>query len=176
MDKISKKSKTGEISVNFSNDAGNIYTMSVLFEDASDKENIFMDFAIRLQALSKCKTGNVAAILVSKNFSQIFSIGINGGPSGQCDCLCGAKYGCVHAEMNCLVKNKDITTEKIMICTKQCCQTCASLIVNSCANIKEFWYMDYFHDTTGLEILKKAGIKIVKFVHKNEHTFTKIYQ
>lgn len=170
------KSKNGKIDFSFNDINGNIHSISLLIEDASPKENIFIDFAIQLKTLSKCKTGNVAAILLNRDFSQIFSIGINGGPTKQDDCLCGAKYGCVHAEMNCLVKNKDTSTEKIMICTKQCCQTCASLIVNSCANVKEFWYLDHFSDTTGIEILRKAGIKLAKIVCKSEHTFTKIYQ
>lgn len=130
----------------------------------SAKARVFVKFAYELSTLSKCNEGKVAAILIANDCSQVFSIGINGGPSGQADCLCGAKYGCVHAEQNCLAKNTDKFTPKIMICTKQCCQTCASLIINSDANIKEFWFIDTYKDNTGLQILDKAGIKLVRII------------
>ena len=125
------------------------------------KEIINVSYILLLSNLSKCKNGRVAAGLFAEDFNQIFAIGINGGPKKQHDCLCDTgKYGCVHAEQNCLVKNQDRLTPKIMVCTKQCCQTCASLIINSESNIKEFWYIETYHDKTGLQILQDAGIKI----------------
>ena len=126
-----------------------------------NKELLFVDFAEKLKELSKCKHGKVAALLVSKDFSQIYSIGINGGPAGQEQCCCNekdAKYGCAHAEQNCLVKNQDYIHDKIMICTKACCPTCASLIINSNAKIKEFVYLDDYKDPHGINILTKSGI------------------
>ena len=125
------------------------------------KHEIFNQFAENLKTLSKCKHGKVAALLVSTNYDQIYSIGINGGPSGQAQCCCGekdAKYGCAHAEQNCLVKNQDYIHPKIMICTKAPCPTCATLIVNSGAQIKQFVYSEEYKDFTGLQILVKNGI------------------
>ena len=121
----------------------------------------FIKFTKQLQKLSKCKHGKVAAILADINFSQIYSIGINGGPSGQVQCCCNdkdAKYGCAHAEQNCLVKNQDYVHDKIMICTKAPCPTCATLIVNSAAKIKQFWYIEDYKDGTGIQILSNSGI------------------
>lgn len=118
-----------------------------------------------LQLQSKCKKGQVAAILVSSDLSQIYSIGINGGPKGQDDCICDSdlsKFGCVHAEQNCLVKNTNKYDEKIMICTMAPCVTCAALIVNADCNITEFMYGDDYKDSRGIEILQKAGIKCTK--------------
>lgn len=127
----------------------------------SGKQATFVNFAKQLSKLSKCRHGQVAAVLVSTDFTQIFSIGINGGPVGQIDCCCkqkDAKYGCAHAEQNCLVKNCDRDIPKIMICTTECCPTCATLIVNSNANISEFWYIKEYKDHGGLDILIKADI------------------
>lgn len=127
------------------------------------KEAINLQYIDNLRYLSKCTEGQVSAGLFSMNLNQIFSIGINGGPSKQQDCLCHTgKYGCVHAEQNCLVKNSNSTDAKILICSKQCCQTCASLIVNSNMNIREFWYIDSYKDDTGIKILENAGIKVFK--------------
>ena len=125
------------------------------------KELINVCYILSLSSLSKCRNGKVAAGLFSKDFNQIFAIGINGGPKGQQDCLCDTgKYGCIHAEQNCLVKNRDNTTPKILICSKQPCQTCAGLIVNADISIKEVWYIDSYHDATGINILQEAGIKV----------------
>lgn len=116
--------------------------------------------------LSKCKDKKTAAALVSADMTQVYSIGINGGPKGGRDCICDTtsrkvKYSCIHAEMNCLVKNRVIDdTPKIMICTKQPCHICASLIVNSCTNIKEVWYSEEYWDKAGIDILHDAGIRV----------------
>jgi dCMP deaminase len=134
------------------------------------KRDSIITFALGQSMLSKCKDKKTAAILVSKDLMQIYSIGINGCPMGGEDCLCksivedpGTKYSCVHAEMNCLVKNTVINdVPKIMVCTKQPCQMCASLIVNANTNIKEVWYIEPYWDDTGLKILRNAGIKVIK--------------
>lgn len=138
----------------------------------NNKRDTLITFALWQSMLSKCKDKKTAAILVSADLMQIYSIGINGGPKGGQDCLCKteddgqaiiAKYTCVHAEMNCLVKNTVINdVPKIMICTKQPCQMCASLIVNACTNITEVWYIEPYWDSTGIEILREAGIKVVQ--------------
>lgn len=131
----------------------------------SKKKETFVNFAKHLALLSKCKHGQVAAILVSEGFTQVFSIGINGGPIGQADCVCkqkDAKYGCAHAEQNCLVKNYDRAIPKIMICTTECCPTCATLIVNSNINISEFWYIKEYKDHGGLDILEEADILVAR--------------
>lgn len=135
------------------------------------KRNTIITFAIWQSMLSKCKDKKTAAILVSADLQQIYSIGLNGGPKGGKDCLCsseegvahGVKYTCVHSEMNCLVKNTVIDDKpKIMICTKQPCQMCASLIVNANTNITEVWYLEPYWDNTGVQILQEAGIKVTR--------------
>lgn len=135
------------------------------YNDLSEKNIINIRYVQDLATLSKCRHGKVACVLFAQDFSQIYSIGINGGPSGQKDCVCNeldAKYGCAHAEQNCLIKNSDFDKPKIMICTRACCPTCATLIVNSNANIKEFWYLEDFKDVSGLQILEDANIDIFK--------------
>lgn len=132
-------------------------------KDITTKQEVFVNFVKHLATLSKCKHGQVAAILVSTDFTQVFSVGINGGPVGQKDCVCkrkNAKYGCAHAEQNCLVKNYDRDIPKIMICTTECCPTCATLIVNANINISEFWYIKEYKDHGGLDILTANDILV----------------
>lgn len=137
--------------------------------DIKAKEEVIINFCKDLAKLSKCQHGKVAAILVGTDFRRIFSMGVNGGPADiqSVDCCCNelnAKYGCAHAEQNCLVKNTDQDYPKILICTKACCPTCASLIVNADVNITEFWYIDEFSDTLGLKILSDADITVFRII------------
>lgn len=134
------------------------------------RQNLMIEFALKQAQLSKCKDKKTASILVSDDLTQIYSIGINGGPTRGKDCLCcdesteKKKYSCVHSEMNCLVKNRVVDDEpKIMICTKQPCAMCASLIINTKANITEVWYGEDYWDRAGINMLIEAGIRVYKF-------------
>lgn len=123
-----------------------------------DRLIVFAKFVENLAQISKCTDKKVAAIITDTLASQIYSIGVNGGPKGGLDCLCalGGKYTCAHAEANALVKCTVDCTNKVMICSMSPCITCATLIVNS--GINAFYYLNEYHDNTGLKILKDAGI------------------
>lgn len=119
---------------------------------------VFTHFLQELAGLSKCTDKKIAAIIINEQADQVLSIGVNGGPKGGMDCLCqlGGKYTCVHAEANALAKCYVDCSGKIMLCTMSPCITCATLIVNS--GINTFYYLNKYHDNTGLKILKDAGI------------------
>lgn len=124
------------------------------------KVAVLARFVHDLAGLSKCTDKKVAAIITNSDMTQVYSIGINGGPKGpsQIECLCklGGKYTCLHAEINALAKCTSTDTDKIMICTMSPCVTCAAAIVNSGFN--QVLYLDEYRDTTGLDILRSAGI------------------
>lgn len=129
--------------------------------------NIMIDFLEDTKALSKCKHGKVAAILAAGDLSKVTSIGVNGGPAGGEDCICGeadAKYGCVHAETNCLIKNRDFDSP-VMFITKAPCPTCAAMIVNA-GYVRTVYYGEDYKDCRGLEILRDAGICTKKYDNK----------
>lgn len=119
---------------------------------------VFRDFVMNLANLSKCTDKGVAAIITDKDGTQVYSIGINGGPRHGIDCLCklGGKYTCVHAEANAIAKCTVADTQKVFICSFSPCVTCAALIVNSGASA--VYYVDQYKDYAGLKILQQAGI------------------
>lgn len=121
---------------------------------------VFRDFVMNLAALSKCKDKGVAAIITDKDGTQVYSIGINGGPRHGVDCLCklGGKYTCVHAEANALAKCTVADPQKVFFCSFSPCVTCAALIVNSGASA--VYYVEQYKDDTGLQILQSAGIVV----------------
>lgn len=136
------------------------------------KHDNMINFCLQQTELSRCKDKKTAAILVRDDMTQIYSIGINGGPANGIDCLCQEeqtpskkKYSCVHAEQNCLVKAivRD-AAPKIMICSKQPCAVCASLIINSHNNIIEVWFVEDYWDNTGLKILSETGIYVARLI------------
>jgi deoxycytidylate deaminase len=123
----------------------------------------FAKFTCDLAELSKCEERKVAAIICDKSMSQIYSIGVNGGPKGLVDCLCktGTKYGCVHAEINALVKCRSNEADKVMFVTLSPCVSCAAAIINAPGGFSTIYYMEKWKDNTGLRLLKEAGINCV---------------
>ena len=119
-------------------------------------------FVHQLSKVSKCEDRGVSCLICSQDLYQIYSIGINGGAKGlEVECLCniGDKYSCIHAEANALVKLNAKDSNKIMICSLAPCSQCAAMIINEPGGFAEVWYLDKYHDTSGLELLQKAGIK-----------------
>ncbi|MNB69351.1 Cytidine and deoxycytidylate deaminase zinc-binding region [compost metagenome] len=125
---------------------------------------VFADFAVQLASLSKCSERGVAAIITDADFTQVHSIGINGGPRGLVDCMCkiDTKYGCVHAEINCLAKNSYMGSDKVMIVTLAPCNACAAAIINAPGGFKTVYYTTDWKEDTGITLLRHAGIQVIK--------------
>lgn len=128
----------------------------------SERLAVFYTFLVGLASLSKCSDKKQAAIIVDEDLTQVYSIGLNGGPKHGANCLCkmGGKYTCIHAEAQALAKAHCDVTGHTMICTMSPCVTCASLIVNS--GIKRVIYCTAYKDSTGIEIMKAAGIEVYR--------------
>jgi len=126
--------------------------------------NVFVNFAKNLATLSKCNERKVAAIITDKDMTQVYSIGVNGGPRGLMDCMCAleGKYGCIHAEINALVKCRSDATDKIMIVTLSPCIACAAAIINAPGSFSAVYYIEEWKNTEGLKLLKQAGIKVAQ--------------
>lgn len=115
-------------------------------------------------ALSKCEERRVAAIITDKALTQVYSIGVNGGPKGLANCLCkiDGKYGCIHAEINALVKCTSMDKEKVMFVTLSPCKQCAATIVNAPGGFSTVFYLEKWKDNTGIKILEAAGINVIE--------------
>ena len=127
-----------------------------------DRLYVFKRFAQDLAKLSKCTERQVAAIITDKELSQVYSIGINGGPKGLADCMCNidGKYGCIHAEINALIKCKNADKDKVMIVTLSPCKQCAAAIINAPGSFSAVYYIEQWKDDSGIKLLKAAGIQV----------------
>lgn len=129
-----------------------------------ERLEVFKQFTLDLAKLSKCEKRSVAAIITDRDLSQVHSIGINGGPKGQAECLCvtDGKYGCVHAEINALIKCTNTDQSKVMIVSLSPCKQCAASIINAPGGFSAVYYVEEWHETSGIALLKAAGIKTMQ--------------
>ena len=125
---------------------------------------VFADFVDNLSKLSKCKEKQVAAVITDKDMMQVYSIGLNGGARGLDDCLCETtgKYGCVHAEINALIKCRSDAADKVMFVTLSPCVACAAAIINAPGSFSAVCYLEEWKNDEGLKLLRKSGIKTEK--------------
>ena len=115
--------------------------------------------------LSHCKRKKVGAIIVKNN--MIISDGFNGTPSGfdnNCEDSEGnTNWYVLHAEANAILKVAKSTNsceDATLYLTLSPCKECAKLIHQS--GIKRLVYLKNYKDTTGLQFLENAGVKIDK--------------
>jgi len=122
----------------------------------------FMDFAESLSRQSKCEQRKVACIICDSDLSQIISIGLNGGAKDldQCLCVLPGKYGCIHAELQALMKADRSVDGCTAFITLSPCIQCAAAMIN--AGIKKVYYRSVWKDTSGLEMLKRANVALFK--------------
>ena len=113
--------------------------------------------------LSHCKRKKVGAIIVKNN--MIISDGFNGTPSGfdnNCEDSEGnTNWYVLHAEANAIIKVAKSTNsceDATLYLTLSPCKECAKLIHQS--GIKRLVYLKNYKDTTGLQFLENAGVKI----------------
>lgn len=127
------------------------------------KKQVFANFARNLASLSKCEERKVAAVITDKDMTQVYSIGLNGGPKGHVDCMCAidGKYGCVHAEINALVKCRSDAKDKVMFVTLSPCISCAAAIINAPGSFSAVYYLEEWKNTEGLKLLAQAGIRVM---------------
>lgn len=134
-----------------------------------DKQQILDSRYMRMAAIwaenSYCQRRQVGALVVKDN--RIISDGYNGTPSGfenVCENDSNVTYPYVlHAEANAITKlarshnNSDNST---LYVTDSPCIECAKLIIQ--AGIKRVVYGRDYRLTDGLDLLRKAGIEVVK--------------
>ena len=120
---------------------------------------------------SYCKRRQVGALIVSNR--MIISDGYNGTPSGfenECEDENGdSKSYVLHAEANAITKvakSNNSSDGATLYITDSPCMDCAKLIIQS--GIKRIVYADEYRITEGLNLLKQAGIEIVKITPEME--------
>ena len=114
---------------------------------------------------SYCKRRQVGALIVKDN--MIISDGYNGTPSGF-ENVCEDENGVtkpyvLHAEANAITKvakSGNSSEGGTLYVTASPCMECSKLIIQS--GIKRVVYLDEYRITDGIDLLRRAGIEVIK--------------
>ena len=110
---------------------------------------------------STCRRSQVGAVVTDESMLQIFGYGYNGNAAGlanTCDSDEPGNCGCVHAELNALLKAPGTTSRKRLFTTLSPCIACAKAIVN--ARVERVYFRLPYRKVDGLALLLGAGVKI----------------
>lgn len=126
-------------------------------------DTAYLRIAAEWSKLSYCKRKKVGAIIVRDR--MIISDGYNGTPSGFENC-CEDEAGLtqwyvLHAEANAISKvarSTQTCENATLYITLSPCKECSKLIHQS--GIKRVVFQHSYRDTSGIEFLEKAGVKV----------------
>ena len=143
-------------------------------------DEYFMQIAKLVAQRSTCLRRKVGAILVRDK--RVLCTGYNGAPQGLTHCN---ELGCLrekwgipsgqrqemcrglHAEQNAIIQGAlhgVSIKNSLLYCTHQPCVTCSKMIIN--AGIKKIIFQGDYPDPLAQQVLKEAGIKLIKYGEK----------
>lgn len=126
-----------------------------------------MNVAYEVSKLSYCENRKVGCIIVDGKGNNILSFGFNGAPRGfdnTCECDGRTLPEVLHAESNGITKLARCNSSSdnaILFTTTSPCIECSKLIIQS--GIKEVYYSEEYRTMDGVELLKKANIKVEQY-------------
>lgn len=148
--------------------------------DRPSWEEYFMEIALLVARRSTCLRRQVGALLVKHK--NILATGYNGTPSGIRHCN---ETGCLreaqqipsgqrhelcrglHAEQNAIIqaaKHGVNISGATLYCSNSPCVICSKMIIN--AGIEKVFYLEGYPDDMSLEMLREAGVKVVRLEGK----------
>lgn len=133
----------------------------------------YLDVADRVSKLSRARRLKVGAVIVKDH--RILSYGYNGTPSGfdnNCEIEHEDPMGryslitkpeVIHAEMNAILKvaqSHESTKDAVLFLTHSPCVDCSKSILQS--GIKTVYYQLDYRCPSGLELLQKGGVTVIR--------------
>ena len=125
---------------------------------------VYMRMAEELAKRSTCARLQVGTVITDANLEHVLAIGYNGNVRGfpnRCDSDEAGRCGCIHSEMNALVKAPGDVPDKVAFITASPCIMCAKLMVQ--AKVSHVFFRESYRDSAGLEVLDRAGVVTVNY-------------
>lgn len=125
---------------------------------------VYMRMAEELALRSTCSRLQVGTVITDPTLENVVAIGYNGNARGfpnECDSDVPGACGCIHSEMNALVKAPGQLRDKVAFVTASPCVMCAKLIVQ--ANVSHVFYREAYRKRDGLDVLERAGLTAVHY-------------
>ncbi len=146
--------------------AGNSHSLNLLPEgtpqpsvDRIPLYEVYMRMAEELAKRSTCIRLQVGTVVTDQRLENVLAIGYNGTARGlpnRCDSAVPGSCGCIHSEMNALVKAPGSVRDKVVFVSASPCVMCAKLIINS--GVTHLFYRRAYRDPTGIEVLQQGGV------------------
>ena len=120
---------------------------------------VYMRMAEELAKRSTCARLQVGTVVTDARLENVVAIGYNGNARGlpnRCDSTVPGNCGCIHSEVNALVKAPGTAKDKVVFITNSPCVMCAKLMMNS--GVTHVFYRSAYRDPSGVELLASAGV------------------
>ena len=150
--------------------ATNTHPLNVLPDGAEPQTDrislyeVYMRMAEDLAKRSTCMRLQVGTVITDANLENVVAIGYNGNARGlpnRCDSTVPGACGCIHSEVNALVKAPGGMRDKVVFVTDSPCIMCAKLMINSGAS--HVFFRREYRDPSGVELLQSAGVETVLY-------------
>jgi dCMP deaminase len=125
---------------------------------------VYMRMAEELAKRSTCARLQVGTVVTDARLENVLAIGYNGNARGlpnRCDSAVPGNCGCIHSEVNALVKAPGGQRDKVVFVTDSPCVACAKLMINS--GVTHVYFRRRYRDPSGVELLAQAGITPVHY-------------
>ena len=120
--------------------------------------------AEELAKRSTCLRLQVGTVVTDQLLENVLAIGYNGNAKGlanRCDSSVPGSCGCIHSEMNALVKAPGSVRDKVVFVSASPCVMCAKLMINS--GVTHVFYRKAYRDPSGIEVLGQGGVTPVLY-------------
>ncbi len=125
---------------------------------------VYMRMAEELAKRSTCARLKVGTVITDAALENVVAIGYNGNAKGfpnRCDSAVPGSCGCLHSEVNALVKAPGGMRDKVVFVTDSPCVMCAKLMINS--GVSHVLYRRAYRDPSGIEALEAGGVTPVRY-------------
>jgi len=125
---------------------------------------VYMRMAEELAKRSTCRRLSVGTVITDAQLEHVLAIGYNGNVRGfpnDCDTPTPGGCGCIHSEMNALVKAPGQLRDKVAFVTASPCVMCAKLMVQ--ANISHVFFRTEYRNPEGLHVLRAARVAAIHY-------------
>jgi dCMP deaminase len=125
---------------------------------------VYMRMAEELAKRSTCSRLSVGTVITDPALENVVAIGYNGTARGfpnRCDSVEPGKCGCIHSEMNALVKAPGRLAGKVVFVTDSPCVMCAKLMIQ--AQVSHLYFRTPYRELAGVEVLRQGGIVVVRY-------------
>lgn len=123
------------------------------------RQQMFLEMAQVASQRSTCTRMKVGCVITDLEMYSVCAIGYNGNAKGlpnTCDLAAPGGCGCIHAEMNALLKAPFNSGPLLLFTTHSPCHQCAKLILNS--RVIGVFYGELYRSHEGINILDRRGV------------------